>query len=51
VSLYSSTYQAQRIVYATSWSSNGTHTIKIVNRATSGHPRIDVDALVRLVQG
>lgn len=48
VSLYSSSYQAQRIVYAYNWSSNGTHTIKIVNRATSGHPRIDVDAFVRL---
>ena len=51
VSLYNSTYLAQRIVYAYSWSSNGTHTIRIVNKATSGHPRIDVDAFIRLALG
>jgi GH25 family lysozyme M1 (1,4-beta-N-acetylmuramidase) len=48
ISLYASSYQAQRIVYAFNWTSNGTHTIKIVNRATSGHPRIDIDAFVIL---
>ena len=51
VSLYNSTYQAQRIVYAFNWASNGTHTIKIVNKGTSGRPRIDVDAFIRLAQG
>lgn len=51
VSLYASSYQAQRIVYAYNWSTNGTHTIRIVNKATSGHPRIDVDAFIRLAQG
>lgn len=51
VSLYSTTTQSQRIVYAFNWLSNGTHTIRIVNRATSGHPRIDVDAFIRLSLG
>ena len=51
VSLYSSTYKAQQLVYAFNWSSNGTHTIKIVNKATSGHPRIDIDAFIKLAQG
>lgn len=51
VSLNASSYQAQRIVYAYNWSTNGTHTIRIVNKATSGHPRIDVDAFIRLAQG
>ncbi|HJP88977.1 MAG TPA: glycoside hydrolase family 25 protein [Candidatus Limnocylindrales bacterium] len=51
VSLYSSTYQAQRIVFAYNWAANGTHTIKIVNKATSGHPRIDVDAFIKLALG
>ena len=50
VSLHSTSYLNQRIVYAFNWSLNGTHTIRIVNRATSGHPRIDIDAFVRLAQ-
>jgi hypothetical protein len=48
VSTYASSFQSRRIVFAYSWSTNGTHTIRIVNRATSGHPRIDVDAFVRI---
>jgi hypothetical protein len=51
VSLNASSYQAQRIVFAYNWASNGTHTVRVVNRATSGHPRIDVDAFIRLAQG
>jgi len=50
VSLYASSYQPKQIAYAHGWSSNGTHTIKIVNLATSGHPRIDVDGFIRLFQ-
>ncbi len=34
------------IVWSKSFSSVGTHTLKIVNLATSGHPRLDVDAFV-----
>lgn len=49
VSLYSRYYYARQIVFATSWAANGTHTIKIVCLATSGRPRIDLDAFVRLV--
>ena len=51
VNLYSATYYAKQIVYAASWGSNGSHTIKIVCLGTSGHPRVDVDALVKLYQG
>jgi GH25 family lysozyme M1 (1,4-beta-N-acetylmuramidase) len=51
VSTNAASYHARQIVFAYSWATNGTHTIKIVCRATSGHPRIDVDAFVRLVQG
>jgi len=50
VDLYSAASYAKQIVYAATWGSNGTHTIKIVCRGTSGHPRVDVDAFVRLVQ-
>lgn len=48
VNLYSATYHARQIVYATHWAGNGTHTMTIVNLGTSGHSRVDVDAFVRL---
>lgn len=51
ISMYASSYHARQIVFAYNWATNGTHTIKIVNRATAGHPRIDIDAFLRLVQG
>jgi hypothetical protein len=34
----------RRIMFTRSWATSGPHTIRIVNLATSGHPRIDVDA-------
>jgi beta-N-acetylhexosaminidase len=48
INLHSSSYHASQIVYAIHWSTSGTHTITIVNLGTSGHPRVDVDAFVRL---
>jgi GH25 family lysozyme M1 (1,4-beta-N-acetylmuramidase) len=50
VNLYASTNVARQIVYALNWSANGVHTIKIVCLGTAGHPRIDIDAFVRIVQ-
>jgi hypothetical protein len=49
VSLYSTTYQPKRIVYAFAWTSNAAHTIKIVVVGTAGHPRVDVDAFGKLL--
>jgi hypothetical protein len=34
------------VVWSRSFTASGTHTLKIVNIATSGHPRLDVDAFV-----
>jgi hypothetical protein len=48
VRLYSSTTGLRRIAYAVNWTGQGTHTIKIVVIGTAGHPRVDVDAFVRL---
>jgi hypothetical protein len=48
VSLYTSTLTARKIVFAYSWTISGTHTIKITVVGTAGHPRVDVDAFVRL---
>ncbi len=48
ISLASTTYRARQVVYAASWSASGVHTLRIVNLGTAGHPRVDVDAFVRL---
>jgi beta-N-acetylhexosaminidase len=48
VNLHSATQQARRVVYAKHWATQGTHVLRIVNLSTSGHPRVGVDAFVRL---
>jgi hypothetical protein len=50
VTLHSATFSARATVFATSWATGGTHTIRIVVSGTSGHPRVDVDAFVRLTR-
>jgi hypothetical protein len=36
-----------RVIASTfEWASDGAHTLKIVNAATGGHPRIDVDGFL-----
>jgi beta-N-acetylhexosaminidase len=50
VSLYAAQTGLRRIAYATNWAIQGSHTIRIVVVGTSGHPRVDVDAFVRLYQ-
>lgn len=49
VSLYSSTSATKQLAFVMNWATSGTHTIKIVVKGTSGHPRVDLDAFVRLV--
>jgi beta-N-acetylhexosaminidase len=49
VNMYSSIYSARQVMYAASWATSGTHTLKIVNLGTAGHSRVDVDAFVRLI--
>ncbi len=48
VSLYSSTVALRRIAWTFNWPTQGRHTIKVVVVGTAGHPRVDVDAFVRL---
>jgi beta-N-acetylhexosaminidase len=50
VSLHAATSSLRRIVYVRSWSSQGAHTIRIVVVGSAGHPRVDLDAFVRLYQ-
>lgn len=49
VNLYASPFSPLQVVYAYTWSSDGQHTLRIVNEGTAGHSRVDVDAFVRLV--
>jgi GH25 family lysozyme M1 (1,4-beta-N-acetylmuramidase) len=48
VSSYSSSTAARRIVFAAGWGSMGAHSLKVAVSGTSGHPRVDVDAFLRL---
>ena len=48
VNLRSSIGRSRSIVFARNWLTNGTHTITIVVVGTAGHPRVDIDAFVRL---
>jgi hypothetical protein len=45
INTYAPTRQ-HRIVVWQSWMPAGEHTVEIVNKATPGHPRIDLDAVV-----
>ena len=49
VDLSSASYQKQRIVWATSWSTAVPRTITIRVLGTSGRPRVDLDALFTIV--
>ena len=48
VDLHSKTLQRRRVVYTRGWATDGSHTIRIVNLATSGRPAIDIDSLLAL---
>ena len=49
VNLYQATSSSKVVVFSKMWSTNGTHTIKIVALGTAGHPRIDLDGFSRIV--
>lgn len=48
ISTYATSTAYRQIVYQYTWSSPGTHTIKLVVSGTSGHPRVDVDGFLLL---
>ena len=48
VHLRASSVVQRRVVFTRSWPSAGAHTIKVVALGTSGHPTVDVDALLVL---
>jgi hypothetical protein len=48
VNLAATSASHRRIVFSRAWTSTGTHTIRIICQATSGHPKVAVDAFVVL---
>jgi hypothetical protein len=48
VNLHNATQMHRRIVFARSWPTDGTHTIKVVCAGTAGHATIDVDAFLTI---
>ncbi|HEY3336335.1 MAG TPA: hypothetical protein VGK16_13970, partial [Candidatus Limnocylindrales bacterium] len=46
VSLYATTTAYRRVVWTRSWAAAGSHTVRIVVSGTSGHPRVDMDAVI-----
>jgi hypothetical protein len=48
ISTYSTVTRFRQLVYQFSWSTPGTHKVKIVVFGTAGHPRVDLDAFVVL---
>jgi hypothetical protein len=51
MSLYASSYTYKYVAFEMSWTTSGAHTIKVEVVGTSGHPRIDIDAFLVLVNG
>jgi GH25 family lysozyme M1 (1,4-beta-N-acetylmuramidase) len=48
INLEASSGHSRAIVFGRNWNVNGSHTLRIVVSGTAGHPRVDVDAFVRL---
>ena len=48
ISPHATSTKYRQILYQYSWSTSGTHKMKIVVVGTAGHPRVDVDAFVAL---
>jgi hypothetical protein len=48
ISTHASTLSYRRVVFTKTWTSAGTHTLRLVVVGTAGHPRFDLDALAVL---
>ena len=48
VDLYRSSVSSRVLAFTQMFASSGTHTIKLVAQATSGRPRVDLDAFAVL---
>jgi V8-like Glu-specific endopeptidase len=48
VGLYAATKRTRVLLFTTGWAAIGTHSIKVTVVGTAGHPRVNLDAFVRL---
>ena len=48
VDQYRTRAAARTVLFTRSWTSNGLHTVKLVNQATAGHPRANIDGIFSL---
>jgi hypothetical protein len=46
ISQWASDLRPRRILFSRTFASGGTHTLKLVNKATDGHPRAEIDAFI-----
>jgi hypothetical protein len=48
ISTHATTTKYRTFGYVTSWQADGNHTVHIANQATTGHPQLQLDAIVTL---
>ncbi|HEY8199427.1 MAG TPA: S8 family serine peptidase [Candidatus Limnocylindrales bacterium] len=46
VSQWASDFHSRKVLFSRTFASGGTHTLKLVNQATDGHPRAEIDAFI-----
>ncbi|MET1231712.1 MAG: S8 family serine peptidase [Candidatus Limnocylindrales bacterium] len=46
VSQWARTFSSRRVLFARTFAIGGTHTLRLVNKATDGHPRMVIDAFI-----
>jgi hypothetical protein len=46
ISLYARTAASRRVIWSVRYSTSATRTVRFVVVGTSGHPRVDIDAIV-----
>jgi subtilisin family serine protease len=46
ISQWASDFSSRRVLFARTFASGGTHTLTLVNKATAGHPRAEIDAFI-----
>ena len=46
VNQWASDFSSRRVLFSRTFVSGGTHTLKLVNKATDGHPRAEIDAFI-----
>ena len=46
VNQWASEFRSRQVLFARTFASGGTHTLKLVNKATDGHPRAEIDAFI-----